>query len=71
VALNDENGSVHLNGNINVVEKVPTFNFNAVIDKIRPHDLNLTKEYPDAEFSLKLKANFRGGSIDEMMGESI
>ncbi|MCS2694592.1 translocation/assembly module TamB [Bacteroides fragilis] len=69
VALNDENGSVHLNGNINVVEKVPTFNFNAVIDKIRPHDLNLTKEYPDAEFSLKLKANFRGGSIDEMMGE--
>lgn len=69
VALDDKNGSVHLNGNINIVEKVPTFNFNAVIDKIRPHDLNLTDKYPGAEFSLKIKSNFRGGSIDEMMGE--
>lgn len=69
VVLNDENGLVYLNGNINVVEKVFIFNFNVVIDKICLYDLNLIKEYLDVEFFLKLKVNFWGGFIDEMMGE--
>ncbi len=69
VALDDPNGSIYLNGDVNVASKVPTFNFLAVVNKVRPHDLNLTTKYPDAEFSLKLKANFTGGSVDEMIGE--
>ena len=69
VALDDPNGSIYLNGDVNVTSKVPTFNFLAVVNKVRPHDLNLTTKYPDAEFSLKLKANFTGGSVDEMIGE--
>ena len=52
-----------------MTSKVPTFNFLAVVDKFRPNDLNLTPDYQDAEFSLKVKANFTGGSIDEMIGE--
>ncbi|WP_294628412.1 translocation/assembly module TamB domain-containing protein [uncultured Bacteroides sp.] len=67
--LDDPNGSIYLNGDINTASKVPTFNFLAVVDKIRPNDLNLTDKYSDSEFSLKLKANFTGGSVDEMMGE--
>lgn len=69
IALDDPNGSIYLNGDVNVASKVPTFNFLAVVDKFRPNDLNLTPDYQDAEFSLKVKANFTGGSIDEMIGE--
>ena len=69
VALDDPNGSVLLNGNFNVATQTPTFNFLAVIDKVRPHDLNLTDKYADSDLSLKLKADFTGGSIDEMKGE--
>ena len=68
-ALNDENASLSLNGTINTVSKVPTFNFLAEARHIRPHALNLTPKYKDAEFSVKLKADFTGGSIDEMNGE--
>ncbi|MBR8708565.1 hypothetical protein IX321_001382 [Bacteroides pyogenes] len=67
--MNDPNGSVYLNGDFNLASKVPTFNFSAVIDKIRPHELNITSNYADAEFSVKLRANFTGGSVDEMNGE--
>lgn len=52
-----------------VSSRIPTFNFQAIINKLRPHDLNLTSKYPDTEFSLKLRANFTGGSVDEMIGE--
>lgn len=68
-ALDDPNGSIYLNGDVNIASKVPTFNFLAVVDKVRPNDLNLTSKYADAEFSLKLRANFTGGSVDEMIGE--
>lgn len=69
VAMDDANGSFLLNGSINLAQKVPTFNFNASIDKVRPHDLHLTPKYKDAEFSLKMNANFSGGSLDKMVGE--
>lgn len=69
VALDDPNGSIYLNGDVNISSRIPTFNFQAIINKLRPHDLNLTSKYPDTEFSLKLRANFTGGSVDEMIGE--
>ena len=69
VALDDPNGSIYLNGDVNVSSRIPTFNFQAIINKLRPHDLNLTSKYPDTGFSLKLRANFTGGSVDEMIGE--
>ena len=69
VALDDPNGSIYLNGDVNVSSRIPTFNFQAIINKLRPHDLNLTSKYPDTEFSLTLRANFTGGSVDEMIGE--
>lgn len=68
VALDDANGSILLNGSFNLAEKTPTFDFLASIKHIRPHELNLTPKYEDAEFSMILRANFVGGSIDEMIG---
>lgn len=69
VALDDPNGSVLLNGTINAASQIPTFNFYANIDRIRLHDLHLTPNYEDSEVSVKIKADFTGGSIDEMIGE--
>lgn len=69
IALDDENGKVLLNGSFKTDRKIPTFNFSADIRNVRPHDLNLTKKYQDAEFSLRLSANFEGNSIDNMIGE--
>lgn len=67
-ALNDPNGSILLNGNFNLSEKIPTFNFLADIKNLRPNELHLTPKFKESEVSLKLKANFIGGSIDEMIG---
>ncbi|MDE6347433.1 MAG: translocation/assembly module TamB, partial [Bacteroides sp.] len=69
VALDDPNGSVILNGTINTASRMPTFNFQASIDKVRPHALHLTPKYEDTEISVKVKADFTGGSIEEMIGE--
>ena len=66
--LDDENAAVVINGIINTESAIPTFNFQADISRFRPNDLNLTKKYEGAEVSLKIKANFTGGSIDEMNG---
>ncbi|NDV64402.1 translocation/assembly module TamB domain-containing protein [Bacteroides sp. 224] len=69
IALNDENGSVFLNGNINVAERVPTFDFNAIIKNVRPYELNIASDkYKDTNFSMKLTANFTGSTIDDMVG---
>lgn len=67
-ALNDPNGSILLNGSFNLSEKTPTFNFLANIENLRPNELHLTPKFKNSEVSLKLKANFVGGSIDEMIG---
>lgn len=69
IAVDDPNGAVAVIGSINTASRIPTFNFLASIDKIRPHALHLTPNYEDTEMSVKIKANFTGGSIDEMNGE--
>lgn len=69
VALDDDNGAIELNGSINLASKNPTFNFSADISHFQPHNLHLTPKYKDTEISVKIKADFTGGSIDDMDGE--
>lgn len=69
VSLDDENGSILLNGHINAVSQIPTFNFQAAIRHFRPNELHLTPQYKDTEISVNVRADFTGGSIDEMNGE--
>lgn len=68
ISLDDPNGKLSLNGSFNLAQKMPTFNFYADIKKVRPNNLNLTKKYEDSEITLKVKANFTGNSIDNMIG---
>ncbi|MCC8187633.1 MAG: translocation/assembly module TamB [Bacteroides sp.] len=69
IALDDENGSAWLSGSFYLADRTPSFNFKAIISGFRPHDLNITSNYEDTEFSLKLAADFTGKNIDEMIGE--
>ena len=67
--LDDPNGYIDLNGKINLAQEVPTFNFVAQIDQLRPYQLHLSKRDAEEVFSVGLIANFTGGTIDEMIGE--
>lgn len=69
ISLDDENGTILLNGSINTTGKTPTFNFRAAINHFRPNILHLTPKYKDTEISVKIKADFTGKSIDDMNGE--
>lgn len=70
LSLNDPDAALQINGSINTASSLPTFNFQASLDHFRPHKLGLTPtKYEESELSVKLKADFTGGSIDEMKGE--
>ena len=69
MAMDDNNGSFFFFFIINTTGQTPTFNFLATFDHVRPYDLHLTSNYEGAEFSARLRADFTGGSIDEMDGE--
>ena len=69
IALDDPNASLALDGSFNISGQTPTFNMLTRIDHLNPHALHLTPKYEDASISLRIKADFTGGSIDEMDGE--
>ena len=68
LSMDDENGSVQIDGNFNIAKEVPDFNLKAAIRNLRPHDLHLSDKYEDADISLNLMADFTGKSIDDMNG---
>jgi hypothetical protein len=68
VALDDENGAITLDGSFNTSGATKTFNLQAAVDSLRPHDLNWTDRFPDAALSLRLNADFSGSSVDDMDG---
>lgn len=69
ISMSDDNGSFYLNGKVNLASKIPTFDFYAKVQDVKPQSLNLSPKYEDTEFSFAVNANFVGGSIDEMVGE--
>jgi len=68
LSLNDEYGSVKFDGSLNLKHSVPTFNLQALVNKFQPHKLNLSDKYIDSDISFKLKADFKGKSIDTIDG---
>ncbi len=68
LALDDENGSIQIDGTFNVAQAVPDFNLRASVKGFRPHELNLSDKYVDSDISLNLTADFTGNSIDDMNG---
>ena len=69
IILDDINGNISLLGNFNIAQPIPSFNFEASFNGIRPKKLNLTQREKESEWSMDIHANFTGGSIDQMNGE--
>ncbi len=69
MSIDDPNGSVRFDGSFVTDQVVPAINLKAVMKNFRPNRLNLTNKYEDTEFSLNLTADFRGNSIDDMLGQ--
>lgn len=68
LAMDDENGSILVNGNFNTESRIPDYNLKAVIQNFNPHNLHLTDKYEGTDFSVSLTADFTGNSIDDMNG---
>ncbi|MDE5676375.1 translocation/assembly module TamB [Phocaeicola sp.] len=68
LSMNDENGSIQIDGNFNVAQATPDFNLKASVKQLRPYDLHLSDSHEGADISLDLTADFTGSSIDDMNG---
>ena len=68
LSLEDQNGTIQLNGTFNTVQAIPHFNLQTNIRNLRPHALNLSDKYVDSDISLNLTADFTGNTIDDLNG---
>ena len=68
LALDDENARIQIDGSFNTTKRMPDFNLRASIKNFRPHDLNISDKYENADLSLNLNADFTGRSVDDMNG---
>ena len=66
VKVNDRNGKIDFNGDIDLNPKLPIFNFNATIRGVNLHKLNFTKD--TIQIDADLKTNFSGSNIDNIQG---
>lgn len=68
LALDDTNGKINIDGFFNTAKRIPQFNLQATVRNFRPHELNLSDKYEDADLSLNLNADFIGRSLDDLNG---
>lgn len=66
--MDDENGSIHIDGSFLTEKKSPDFNLKATVRNFRPNNLHLTEKYENTGISLNLNADFTGHNIDDMQG---
>lgn len=69
IEMDDPNGSISLDGVIDIDQKIPSFNFTATVSDFSPYNLRLTEKYEDTDFSVIVRANFEGNSIDNIVGK--
>ena len=68
LSINDPNINFDFQGQFDLNEMSPDFNFNLQVNRFRPGKLNLSPEYPDSEMAFGMKANFTGNKIDNLKG---
>lgn len=69
LSLDDENLSVQVNGAFNVTQPLPVFNLEAIVNHLKPNELNLSDKHTETDLSFKLTADFIGSSIDNLNGQ--
>jgi hypothetical protein len=68
LSMDDDNGSVKIDGVFNFTKSVPTLNLHASVRHFRPNELNLSDKYIDSDISFDSSADFKGNSLDDING---
>ncbi len=71
LSINDPNLEFNFLGELDLNQKIPRFDFNLDLKRAVPYKLNLGSNFPAAEFSFKMNANFEGDKIDNLDGAII
>lgn len=67
-SINDPNLKFDFIGQVNLNPEIPVFDFKLNILEAHPWKLNLSKNFPAAEVSMNMLANFKGNNIDNLEG---
>lgn len=68
VTIDDPNAQFNLTGNVNLVDPIPVFNFNATAKRICLDPLNFTKNNDNSCVSFDIVADFKGRKFDDLEG---
>ena len=67
--VDDKNVTLYADGFVHNLSSNPEIKASLQVDKIRPYDLNLTKDYKNTEFSFEMDAHTKG-KISNMQGSA-
>ncbi len=67
--LDNQEGKINAEGLFVLNGENSEFNFYAEVDHILLDKLNLSKKYKDSDLSFKVKADFTGNNIDNLLGD--
>ncbi len=68
IELNDDNGQIKFDGDIDFSRKIPLMNFVAQVNNVRPYKLQLTEHNPDLSLSFTIASSIQGTTIDNVIG---
>ena len=68
IRLDDPNLTLAFNGKANINKEKSSFNFIAQLKDFKPNKLNLSSKYVDTGFSTYLRADFEGGTLNDLNG---
>ncbi|MEI8203862.1 MAG: translocation/assembly module TamB domain-containing protein [Bacteroidota bacterium] len=68
IKLNDPNADLFFNGNIDFKEKIPVFNFNALLQNAHLEKLHLINRDSNLVLNTQLRCNFTGDKPDNLIG---
>jgi len=69
IHLADKNAQLDFEGQVNLSDSIPEFNFALALDRLNLLPLNFTKE--ELSFSFNAAIDFRGNKLNNMLGKSI
>lgn len=68
VLVDDPNGHLTFNGNVDFSDKTRKMDFMASVKNVNLNRLKLTKRYPEMELSGNINANFTGNAVQSLNG---
>ncbi|MDB4581542.1 translocation/assembly module TamB [Draconibacterium sp.] len=68
LSIDDPNINFDFQGQFDLNERSPEFNFNLKLNRFQPGKLNLSTTFPNSEMAFNMRAKFTGNKIDNLKG---